>query len=94
MSLGEDARAAPEPAGLRQPGTCRLERGRIGDLERKVVAAAVLGRLREDELVVAVVAGQVAGPADPLPLDHADDLLLKVDRAVEVGDVERYARCD
>ena len=80
--------AEQRAAGGGQPLRGLLEHARVGHLEREVLVAAVDAVLDQDELVVALVAGEVAGAGDALGLDHADDLLLEVDGGVEVGNVE------
>ena len=81
-------RAQNRAAGGRQPRARLFQRRRIRHFHTEVRVAALALCLPEDQLVVAVVAGEIARAADPIGLDHADDLLLELDGPVEVGDVQ------
>src|SRR5436853_1015356 len=65
-----------------------LERGRLVDLEPDVVIPALNRIFDQHQLVVALVAGQVADAGAPLRLDHAQNVSLEIDGGVEVGDAE------
>ena len=80
--------AEQRAAGGRQALRRAIQDAGVRDLEREVRVAAVGAVLDQDQLVVALVAGEVAGAGDAFGLDHADDLVLEVDGGVEVGDVE------
>jgi hypothetical protein len=74
------------PIGGADPGRRRLQGGSIGDLERDVVVAAARRVRDQHQLVVAVVAGEAAGPGDAVGLDQAEDGALEVDRGVALHD--------
>ncbi len=65
------------------------QRVRVRDLEANVVIAALPG-LDQDQLVVALVAGQVGSPTPALALDQPQHIGLKLDRGVQVLDPQPH----
>ena len=75
------------PAGA-QAALGRVQGRCVGHLEGDVVVAAPRGVLDQDQLVVALVAGQVGRAGQALCLDQAEDVALEIDGCVQVRDAQ------